>query len=174
VNQGQLSFSDRIRIELAVRRVDYVLDGRVAIARRRQIRNELRSNLMEAAREVGTAAAIRQLGGLRGLANSYLELYRGRFDYKAGSWAAIAVYAAVQALGTVLLITFHAGVAAGGAHGGTYAFEFWSGFGPFAGSVSANGSSFEMVILSPAHMVLMLAAFLVGSSYRTVFARRQH
>jgi hypothetical protein len=163
--------ADRIRIELAVRRVDFELDGRVPMARRRQIRNELRSNLLEAAQQSGARAALEQLGDLHALAHSYLELYRGRFDFQAGSWAAIAVYAAVQVVGVALLIAFHSGVAAAGVHTGTYSFEFWNGFGPFSGSVAANGSGFEMLILSPAHLVLMLVAFVIGSSYRTVFAR---
>ena len=72
-----------------------------------------------------------------------------------------------------LVIAFHAGVATGGAHSGTYSFQFWDGFGPFAGSVSGNGSSFVMLMLSPAHVLLMLVAFAIGSSYRTVFARRR-
>jgi hypothetical protein len=169
-----LPLKNRLRIELVVRRVDYVLDGRVPMARRRQIRNELRSNLMEGAEQVGAEKAIRQLGDLNALAHSYLELYRGRFDFQAGSWAAVATYAAIQVLAIVLILAFHAGVAAGGAHAGTYSFAFWNGFGPFAGSVSANGSSFVMLMLSPAHVLLMLVAFVVGSSYRTVFARLPH
>jgi hypothetical protein len=163
---------DRLRIELVVRRLDYVLDGRVPMARRRQIRSELRSNLIEAAQQVGAEQAIEQLGDLKALAHSYLELYRGRFDFQAGSWAAVATYAAIQMLAIILLLAFHAGVAAGGAHAGSYSFEFWNGFGPFAGSVSANGSSFVMLMLSPAHVLLMLIAFVIGSSYRTIFARR--
>ncbi|HVS47662.1 MAG TPA: hypothetical protein VHJ99_02025 [Candidatus Dormibacteraeota bacterium] len=167
-----LPLKDRLRIELVVRRLDYVLDGRVPMARRRQIRSELRSNLIEAAQQVGAAQAIEQLGDLKALAHSYLELYRGRFDFQAGSWAAVATYAAIQLLAIILLLAFHAGVAAGGAHAGSYSFEFWNGFGPFAGSVSANGSSFVMLMLSPAHVLLMLIAFVIGSSYRTIFARR--
>ncbi len=163
---------DRLRIELVVRRLDYVLDGRVPMARRRQIRSELRSNLIEAAQQVGAEQAIEQLGDLKALGHSYLELYRGRFDFQAGSWAAVATYGAIQLLAIILLLAFHAGVAAGGAHAGSYSFEFWNGFGPFAGSVSANGSSFVMLMLSPAHVLLMLIAFVIGSSYRTIFARR--
>ncbi len=163
---------DRLRIELAVKRVDWQLDGRVPRARRRQILNELRSNLTEAAEQVGAEDAVRQLGDLKALASSYLDLYRGRFDFRTGSVWAVIAYAAIQFLGIALLIAFHAGVTASGAHNGTYSFQFWSGFGPFAGSVSANGTSFEMVLGSPAHVLLVLLAFIAGSSYRTVFARR--
>ena len=171
MNQPTLRLPDRIRIELAVRRVDFTLNGRVPMAKRRQIRRELRSNLIEAARDVGAEKAVRQLGNLDALANSYLELYRGRFDFQIGSWAAILTYAAIQILGVALLIAFHAGVAAGGGHGASYSFEFWSGFGPFAGSVSSNGNTFLLLIMSPAHVLLMLIAFVIGSSYRMVFAR---
>ena len=168
-----LPMKDRLRIELVVRRLDYALDGRVPMARRKQIRNELRSNLIEAAQQVGAENAVKQLGDVRALANSYLELYRGRFDFKVGSYWAIAAYAALQALEITLLIAFQAGVATGGSHTGTYSFQFWDGFGPFSGSVSANGSSFVMLMLSPAHVLLMFVAFVIGSSYRTVFARRR-
>ena len=173
MNQTALTKKDRLRLELAVRRVDWVLDGRVPMARRRQIRSELRSNLIEAANEVGAENAVQQLGDLKALARSYLELYRGRFDFRTGSYWAVITYAAIEALGFALLIAFHAGVVAGGAHGGSYSFEFWPGFGPFVGSAGANGAGFEVLFLSPAHALLMMVAFLVGSSYRTVFARRQ-
>ena len=173
MNEGALTKKDRMRIELAVRTVDWELDGRVAMARRRQIRNELRSNLIEAANEVGTATAVRQLGDLKSLASSYLDLYRGRFDFRAGAFWAVATYAAIQVLGVAVLIAFKTGVGAGGWNSGSYSFEFWNGFGPFAGSVSANGSSFEMLLLSPAHLLLMLVAFAIGSTYRSLFARRR-
>jgi hypothetical protein len=173
MKQTGLRFRDRLRIELAVRRVDYALDGRVAMAKRKQIRNELRSNLIAAAQEVGAENAIKQLGDLHALANSYLELYRGRFDFKIGSYWAIGAYALLQVMEIALIIAFHAGVATSGAHSGTYSFQFWDGFGPFSGSVSANGSSFVMLMLSPAHVLLMLVAFAAGSSYHTVFARRR-
>ncbi len=173
MNQQALTMRDRLRIELAVRRVDYALDGRVPMAKRRQIRNELRSNLVEAAKEVGAENAVQQLGDLRALADSYLELYRGRFDFRLGSVWAIVTYAALQVMGIALLIAFHAGVAAAGSHSGTYSFELWPGFGPFAGKASASGNSFEILLLSPAHMLLMLVAFTAGSSYRTVFDRRR-
>jgi hypothetical protein len=173
MNQGALTKKDRARIEIAVRTVDWHLDGRVPRARRRQILNELRSNLIEAAEQVGSQQAVRQLGDLKALANSYLELYRGRFDIRAGSFWAFITYMAIQVLGLALFIAFRAGVAAGGAHGASYSFEFWPGFGPFAGTVSASGNTFEVLIGSPAHILFVLVAFMIGSSYRTVFARRR-
>jgi hypothetical protein len=173
MNPTALSKKDRLRIELAVRSLDWELDGRVPRARRRQIRNELRSNLIEAAERVGAETAVRQLGDLRAMARSYLELYRGRFDVRAGAFWAFVTYFAIELLGLALMIAFNAGVAAGGSHGGSYSFELWPGFGPFAGKVSANGNTFQVLIASPAHVLLVWVAFMIGSTYRTVLLRRQ-
>jgi hypothetical protein len=173
MNAVALTKKDRMRIELAVRTIDWHLDGRVPRARKRQVLNELRSNLIEAAEQVGAEQAVRQLGDLKALADSYLELYRGRFDVRAGAfWAAIA-YFAVQFLGLALFLAFRAGVAAGGAHGASYSFELWPGFGPFAGKVGAGGNTFEVLFGSPAHILIVLIAFMIGSTYRSVLARRR-
>jgi hypothetical protein len=174
MNQGALTKKDRLRIDLAIRKVDWELQGRVPMARRRQLRTELRSNLSEAAQQVGAEKAVEQLGDLKALADSYLELYRGRFDFRAGAFWSFVTYVAIQLLGFALFFAFHAGVVAGGSHGGSYSFEFWPGFGPFAGKVSANGNTFEVLLASPAHVLMVWAAFMIGSSYRTMFARRQH
>jgi hypothetical protein len=178
MNQEALTKKDRMRIELAVRKIDWELDGRIPRARRRQILNELRSNLTEAAQHVGVEQAVRQLGDLKALANSYLELYRSRFDVRAGVFWAFIAYAAIQVLGFALFLAFRAGVAAGGAHGATYSFEFWpaltgAGFGPFAGKVGADGNTFEILIGSPAHILIVALAFAIGSTYRSFLARRR-
>ena len=166
------SRKDRALIELTVRRLDFKLDGRVPWRRRRMIRDELRSNLTAAAREVGAAKAVLQLGDLDGLGRSYLELYRGRFDFRVGSYWALATYALIQVIGIAVIVAFHAGVAATGTHEGTYSFQLWNGFGPYSGSVTGN-TGFSMAILSPAHALLMLVAFAVGSSYAWVFKGRK-
>jgi hypothetical protein len=161
-----------MQIEVAVKKIEWELDGRVPRPRRRQILNELRSNLYEAAQQVGGEQAVRQLGDLKALSDSYLELYRGRFDVRAGAFWAFIVYAAIQLLGLALFFAFRAGVAAGGAHGASYSFELWPGFGPFAGKVGAGGNTFEVLMGSPAHVLFVLIAFMVGSTYRSVLARR--
>jgi hypothetical protein len=173
MNEGALTKKDRLRLELAVRTVDWELDGRVPRARRRQLRNELRANLGAAAEQVGAENAVRQLGDLQALADSYLDLYRGRFDVRAGAFWAFITYAAIQVLGIALFFAFRAGVAAGGAHGGTYSFELWPGFGPFSGEISAGGNTFEVLIASPAHVLFVCITFLIGGTYRMVFARRR-
>jgi hypothetical protein len=172
MNEEGLTKKDRMQIEVAVKKIEWELDGRVPRPRRRQILNELRSNLDEAAQQVGGEQAVRQLGDLKALSDSYLELYRGRFDVRAGAFWAFIVYAAIQLLGLALFFAFRAGVAAGGAHGASYSFELWPGFGPFAGKVGAGGNTFEVLMGSPAHVLFVLIAFMVGSTYRSVLARR--
>lgn len=164
---SELSFWDRVRIEWAVQRVDYELDARVPREKRRQIRSELRSNLIEAARQVGAKAAVRQLGDLHALAGSYVEVYRGRWDFRAGSIAALGVYAALQVLAFAIFVGFSSGVLASGGHAASY--SFWNGFGPFGGAASQH--SFDLTILSPAHLVLMAIAFVLGSSHRILLRR---
>jgi len=171
MNQGGLKMGDRVRIELAVRRVDWVLDGRVPWRRRRQIRDELRANLYEAARDVGAVRAVNHLGDLRTLGRTYLDMYRGRFDFRIGTWAAIAAYAAIQVVSIAVFFAFVAGLAA--AHGQGASYSFWAGLGPFGGAVlGPSPGGFEFVLASPAHLLLMAAAFTIGSTYRLLFRRR--
>jgi hypothetical protein len=172
MNQEALTKKDRMRIELAVKKIEWELDGRVPRAKKRQVLNELRSNLTEAADQVGAEQAVKQLGDPKALAKSYLELYRGRFDVRAGVFWAVIAYFAVQFLGLALFFAFRAGVAAGGAHSASYEFGPWPGFGPFAGKVGAGGNTFEVLLGSPAHILIVLIAFAIGSTYRRVFARR--
>ena len=164
---SELTLKDRARIELAVKRVDSALDARVPRSKRRQIREELKSNLIEAAEHVGAEEAIRQLGDIKLLAKSYLDVYRGRWDFRAGWWAVLITYAVLQFLSLVIWFAFSAGVLAGGGHPASYA--LWSWFGPFGGSASSHG--FEVTIGSPAHLVLMALAFLIGSRYRQLLHR---
>jgi len=167
MNPPKLSFGDRLRIELAVLRIDWELDGRIPWRVRRRLKNELRSNLIAATESNGAKSAVSQLGDLRALGASYLEIYRGRVDARRGAWAAVITYAAIQVLAVAVFLAFQSGIVAGGGHGGSY--ELLAGFGPFQGSVNHG---YEMEILSPAHLVLMLAAFLIASRAWRVLPRR--
>jgi len=175
MSQEALTKQDRMRIELAVKKIAWQLDGRVPRAKKRQVLNELRSNLTEAAEHVGGEQAVQQLGDLKALANSYLELYRGRVDIRAGVFWAVLAYWAVQILGLALFFAFRAGVAAGDAHGATYSFEPWPGFGPFGGTVSSSGNTntFTVLLGSPAHLLIVAVAFAIGSTYRSIGTRRR-
>ncbi len=175
MNQGALTKKDRMRIELAVKKIEWDLDGRVPRAKKRQVLNELRSNLTEAADQVGAEQAVQQLGDLKALSNSYLELYRGRFDVRAGAFWAFIAYTTIQFLGLALFLAFRAGVVAGGAHDASYDFGPWPGFGPFAGKIGAAGSTntFTVLLGSPAHLLIVALAFAIGSTYRGIRARRR-
>jgi hypothetical protein len=161
MKEEKFPMADRLRLEAALLRVDWELDGRIPGRVRRQIKDELRANLSEAARVVGMKAAIRQLGDLRALGASYLEVYRGRMDLRAGFTAAFVAYVAVQVIAFAVFFAFQGGVLSSGGHSAAY--DFLNGFGPFGGSVGAGGRSFEVTILTPAHLVVMLAAFVIGS-----------
>lgn len=160
MNQTRLGVGDRLRIELALLRVDWVLDGRVPWRVRGQLKGELRANLLAAADSVGTKPAIHQLGNLQDLGASYLGINRGRVDVRGGVWAAVITYAAIQVLAIAVFFAFQAGLLAGGGRGGGY--QLLPGFGPFAGTVNQGRMVFSFEILSPAHLILMLSAFLIG------------
>ncbi|RAG83211.1 hypothetical protein DN069_23540 [Streptacidiphilus pinicola] len=90
---------DRLRIERLVWSLDqrlYDLPSRTRIAHRR----EVRANLLAAAAEVGTAEALRRLGGPRELAGQYLDAELG--EGARHSWLAAALFA----LTTPLVLNF--------------------------------------------------------------------
>ena len=99
---SELSMKDRARIEATVHQIDQALGGRVPRRKRREICDELRSNLTEASTNIGTEEAIRQLGDLRALISSYAEVYRGRWDPRSAFWAAVITYAVLVFLTLVL------------------------------------------------------------------------
>jgi hypothetical protein len=81
---------DRLRIERLVWSLDQQLYD-LPRAQRIAIRREVRTNLRDAARDVGTAEALRRVGGSRRLAEQYLVAEFG--DHPRHSWVA-AAYAA--------------------------------------------------------------------------------
>lgn len=98
---SELSIKDRARIQATVHQIDQALGGRVPRKKRREIRDELRSNLTEAATSVGAEEAIRQLGDLPALISSYVEVYRGRWDFRTALWTIVVTYAVLVFLSLV-------------------------------------------------------------------------
>ena len=167
---SKLDTRSRIRIEGVVQRLDLRLDGRVSVRRRRQIRRELRANLAEAAADKGTDEAVRQLGDLRQLAGAYLETEAGTVDWRKGCWAAAATFVILHVMAIVLFIAYGDGFEAAGGQGSwSYSYDlFFKGFGPFSAS-KGSGLMFEFSFLTPAHLVLMGTAYILGSrAWRSV------
>jgi hypothetical protein len=113
-----LTWVDRMRIE----RVTWMLDQRLydlPRASRIAHRRELRQNLLTAARDVGTSAALRNVGNNSQLAAAYLAAEFG--DRPRHSWTAAIVWAATSLLVATAILTdaangFAAGVSAGSPH----------------------------------------------------------
>jgi hypothetical protein len=94
-----MTLLDRVRIERAVYAYDFWLDLRGAPARRRrELRRELRANLVEASAHRGSRTAVRSLGSTRQMAAD-----AGVVDRSRPRWAA-GLSAAAAALGLVLLL----------------------------------------------------------------------
>lgn len=162
MKQARLGFGDWLRMEWVMLRIDWTLEARVPWRVRRQLKSELRSNLRAASDSVGMKIAIQRLGNLEELGGSYLEVHRGRVNVRAGVWAAVLTYAAIQVVSIAVFRAFSAGIFEGGGRGGG-GYEVLPGFGPFAGTVNQGHMVFTWLFLSPAHLLLMLAAFLIGS-----------
>ena len=86
------SLGDRLRIGLAVLRYDAWLDlrGGVGGRRRRQLRRELRANLVDASAQVGSRDAVRRLGPIRELAAEAADATRPTARPAWGRGAVIA------------------------------------------------------------------------------------
>ncbi|GII89009.1 hypothetical protein Ssi03_69990 [Sphaerisporangium siamense] len=97
---------DRLRIERLVWTLDqqlYDLPHHSRVAKRR----EVRANLLEASRDIGTSVALKRLGGSRRLAEEYLEAELGRRPRH--SWVAAAYFLTA----VPLLLNFFLSEAAG-------------------------------------------------------------
>jgi hypothetical protein len=130
----------RARIELAVQLFEYHLESRgTRGARRRDLRRELRANLVDAANAEGVAAALEGIGSPLALAVEVGELDRSRPRWWLGAlWGAVAfalVLAGIAWTNAVMLAT----LAASG--GGAAAIEIapWWGI-RFTASVGADGT----------------------------------
>ena len=161
-----MNLIDRLRIDRTVWTLDaYVqsLPGR----NRKAIRQELRANLIAAAADGGTRAAIRRLGPVRRLAVHYLENEygdRARPRWLRGTLWAVAVGLAILFLAFVGHAGFLAGIEAADAHPeGAYP---WRGLTLLGVSgratyvddrLSASGLSFSLW-----NVVYPLAALILG------------
>ena len=166
-----LTWFDRLRVERVVWTVDlrlYDIPREARIAHRR----ELRQNLLTAARDVGTGAALRNLGNSSQLAAAYLAAEFG--DRPRHSWIAAAVWAATSMLVMTAILAdaangFAAGIVAGTPHA-TGTFQ-WGGLSALQGTVTCTAVNGHTTVsgggLSLLGWALWLAiAVLVGRLWR--------
>ena len=134
----RLTWIDRLRIE----RVVWTLDQRlydIPRASRIAHRREVRENLLSAAQDAGTTAALQNIGTSAQLAAAYLAVEFG--DRPRHSWLAAALWAATSMLVVTALLAdaangFAAGIAAANPHAtGAY---HWSGLGLLQDGVTVN------------------------------------
>lgn len=118
----------------------YDLPRKVRVARRR----ELRANLLEAAQDVGAAAALRDLGDGSALAAEYLEAELGRGPRASWSAAGVFLFTTVLLLNSVLFDAadaFGDGILAGDPDAaGTFT---WAGIGLLPTTVTYTVSGGE-------------------------------
>ena len=168
---ARLTWFDRLRIE----RVAWTLDQRLYdLPRKARVahRRELRQNLATAARDIGTSAAIRNLGDSSQLASAYLASEFG--DRPRHSWTAAGVWAATSILVATAILAdaangFAAGIAVGNPHvTGTF---HWSGLSALQDTVTCTAVNGHTTVtgggLSLLGWALWLAiAVLVGRLWR--------
>jgi hypothetical protein len=167
----RLTWIDRLRIE----RLVWMLDQRLYdIPRESRVahRRELRQNLLSAAPDIGTTAALRNIGTSAQLAAAYLAAEFG--DRPRHSWIAAVLWAATSILIVTAVLAdaangFAAGVAAANPHAtGTY---HWGGLSLLQGDVTVKAVGGHTTLsgggLSVAGWVLwVVVAVLVGRLWR--------
>jgi hypothetical protein len=168
---SRLTWIDRLRIE----RVVWTLDQRLYdIPRESRLahRREVRENLLSAAQDVGTTAALRNLGTSAQLAAAYLTVEFG--DRPRHSWTAAALWAATSMLVVTAVLTdaangFAAGIIAANPHAtGTY---HWGGLSLLQGNVTTTAAGGQTTVsgggLTPAAWVLWIViTVMVGRLWR--------
>jgi hypothetical protein len=101
-----MSVIDRFRLQRAVQSYDWWLDLQgVSGRRRRELRQELRANLTEAAQDVGAQRAVASLGSTRRMAAEAVPDQPDRPRWRLG------IQAAVTALVVTVVCEFFAGLA---------------------------------------------------------------
>jgi hypothetical protein len=167
----KLTWSDRLRIE----RVVWMLDQRLYdIPRESRIahRREVRLNLQSAAHDIGTTAALRNIGTSAQLADGYLAAEFG--DRPRHSWVAAALWAATSLLVVTAILTdaangFAAGIIAANPHAtGTY---HWGGLSLLQGDVTTTATGGKTTVSGggltlAGWVVWAVIAVLVGRLWR--------
>ncbi|BFU47645.1 hypothetical protein [Krasilnikovia sp. MM14-A1004] len=168
---------DRLRIERLVWSLDQQLYD-LPRAQRVATRREVRANLREAARDVGTAEALRRVGGSRRLAQQYLIAEFG--DRPRHSWIGAAYAAVLVPLVLDYFLgeagnAFQSGVTAADPHAtGTYV---WSGVSwlqstatyTFSnGTASSHGGAWTPFT----YLVWLVVTIAGGRLWRLRFRRR--
>lgn len=135
---------DRVRIEATVLRYDYWLEVRGVRGRdRRDLRGELRANLHEASRDVGTAQALVGIGSPKHLAHAAPEVHPSRPRWSQGCIWASAVFGLVVLGCMFTAIAFTSGVEASGVTGQTVRGFVFPWFGvDFSARVEPGGQGF--------------------------------
>lgn len=175
-----VSWLDRLRIERAVWALDqqiYELPRRSRIT----IRREVRENLLTAATDIGTAAALRNIGSSSRLAQEYLTAEFG--DEPRPSWLAAAIFLLTGQLVFTALLgeavnAFGDGIIAADPHAtGTF---HWRGISYLQDTVTftmadGKGSSVGGAWTPLAWGLWLIAAFCVGRLWRLpgVWRRRR-
>lgn len=91
-----MNLLERARIEAAVQSYDLWLDLRGARGRRRRdLRRELRANLVEASARVGAREAVDRLGSTRAMATEAIPIRAGRPRWNVGGVTGVVVFALV-------------------------------------------------------------------------------
>ncbi|MCC5949777.1 MAG: hypothetical protein JJT89_15095 [Nitriliruptoraceae bacterium] len=154
---------DRLRARWFVWRVDASLDGRMPRRRRREIRRELRANLAASAQDHGMRGAIERLGHPTTLARGYVEGTDQRVRWRTGVLAALGTFTVLYLLTLFFLVAFSLGATevAGSEVSFSYAYEVAPGWGPLVGA--GEQTSFEVLLLSPFHLILIALAWVLGA-----------
>jgi len=170
---GRSSFTDRLRIGVAVLRYDGWLELHgVGRWRRRDLREELRANLDDAAERVGTAQAVAALGPLRRMAAEAASGTETGPRWSTGAVAASGVLI-VGFLAELIAIIGWTGAAEASGVG-----RVQGGLPLFPGSLATweqSGQGFS-IALEPGWLVIaaVAIAFVLGSRPWLIASRREH
>ena len=159
-----MNLLDRLRIERAVWRYDAWLEYYdIYFSKRRAMRQELRTNLRDAAADRGAVGAVDRLGSIRALARESAMPRARQPRWMHGVYAAIATWVVYTCLVMTMAFGFADGVDAAGVRGR----QISGPLTPFPGAeaayeTGADGVAFH-VGLGWFSWALTLAAFLLAA-----------